>query len=91
MALVHSPIVEGVTKDANLELHLSSLNELSQRMLLIALTLSCNSCLSALCMICFALLVFIVDLSLTLTGTLILAKTSKGKPVMVLVVTILNL
>ena len=53
-------IVEGVTRDANLDLHLSSLNKLSQRMLLITLILSYSNCLSALCMICLALLVFIV-------------------------------
>ena len=62
MKLVHFFIVEDVTKDINLNLHLSSLHELSHRMLLIALTLSCSNCLSALCIICLALLVFIVDL-----------------------------
>ena len=40
MKLVHFIIVVVVTKDANLDLHLSSLSVLSQRMLLIALTLS---------------------------------------------------
>ena len=40
MKLVHFPIVEGITKDANLDLNLSSLSELSQRMLLISITLS---------------------------------------------------
>ena len=44
MKVVHFSIVEGVTKDANLDLHLSSLNEMSHRMLLIALTLSCSNC-----------------------------------------------
>ena len=91
MKLVHFSIVEGITKDANLDLNLSNLNELSQRMLLITLTLSCIHCHSALCMICSALQDFIVDVSLTLTGAISLLKTSKSKSVMVFVVTILNL
>ena len=40
MKLMHFSIFKGVTKDANLDLHLSSLSELSMRMLLIVLTLS---------------------------------------------------
>ena len=40
MKLVHFSIFEGVTKDTNLDLHLSGLSELFQKMLLIALTLS---------------------------------------------------
>ena len=40
MKLVHFSIVVDVTKDANLDLHLSGLTVLSQRMLLIASTLS---------------------------------------------------
>ena len=74
MKVVHFSIVKGVTRDTNLDLHLPSLNELSQRMLLIALTLCCGNCLSALCMICLALLVFIVDVSLTQTGTISLLR-----------------
>ena len=66
MKSVHFSIVVDVTKNANLDVHLSSLSVLSQRMAVIALTLSLSNCLSALCMICFAVLVFIVDLSLTL-------------------------
>ena len=69
MNLVHFSIIEGVTKNANLDLQLSSLNELSHRMLFIALTLYLSYCLSALCMICLTLLAFIVDLRLTLNET----------------------
>ena len=39
MKFVHLSIVVDVTKDANLDLHISSLSVLSSRMLLIALTL----------------------------------------------------
>ena len=74
MKLVHLSIVEGVTKDANFDLHLSSLSELSWWMLLIALTLSWSNSLTTLCMTCLALLNFIVDLGLTLTGTISLLR-----------------
>ena len=59
MKFVHFSIVVDATKDDNIDLHLSSLTVLSQRMLLIALTLSWSNCLSALCMISFALLVLL--------------------------------
>ena len=88
---MHFSIVECETKDANHALNLSSLNELSWRLLLIALLLSCSNFCLALCMICFALLLFIVDLSKNTNWNYILAKASYGKSAMVPVVTILNL